>query len=51
MRGDKLGSGLIKRMNKYRTPGDSEKDWEELVTYYRVKDKKWTTELYNDKKK
>ena len=49
--GDKFGSGLIKCVNKYRTPNDFEKGWEELVTYYGVKDKKWAMELYNDKEK
>jgi len=38
-------------VNKYWTPNDCEKGWEELVTYYGVKDKKWAIELFNDKEK
>jgi len=49
--GDKFGSGLIKCVNKYRTPNDFEKDWEDLVIYYGIKNKKWAIELYNDKEK
>ena len=43
--------GFIKCVNKYRIPNNFEKGWKELVSNYGVKDKKWTTELYNDKKK
>ena len=49
--GDKFGVGLIKCVNKYRTPNDFEKGWEGLVSYHGVRDKKWAIELYNDKEK
>ena len=43
--GDKFGSGFIKCLNKYHTPNDFQKGWEELVSHYGVKDKKWAIEL------
>jgi len=37
--GDKFGSGLIKCVNKYHTPNDFEKGWEELVIIMGLKKK------------
>ena len=46
---DKFTYGLIKCMNKNRTPNAFDKGWEELVSHDGVKDKKWVIELYHDK--